>query len=185
METYKDKIFVIRGFITKDQSDELMSIFGKDVSNTPDSDLIKSGFSISFEQKEYDELMNKESLESSILKKISNTISDHYNTRFGIKSMFHSIMEKGASNPPHWDNQEPSQEDDVSALLYLNNNFRGGLLRFINHNIVLIPEPGMLVFFKGEKDLLHSVEEVTGGSRQALVGFCWPDKKMEQEIGRK
>jgi Rps23 Pro-64 3,4-dihydroxylase Tpa1-like proline 4-hydroxylase len=176
VETYKDKIFVIRDFITKEQSQELVSVFSNSITSTPDSDLIKSGFSISFDQKEYFDVMNKDSIESSILKKISGKVSDHYGIDMEIKSMFHSIMEKGASNPPHWDNQEDSQEDDISALLYLNNNFSGGLLRFINHNIVLIPEPGMLVFFKGEKDLLHSVEEVTGGSRQALVGFCWPSR---------
>ena len=176
METYKDKIFVIRDFITKEQSQELVSVFSNNITSTPDSDLIKSGFSISFEQKEYFDVINKDSIESNILKKISGKVSDHYGIDMEIKSMFHSIMEKGALNPPHWDNQEDSQEDDISALLYLNNNFSGGLLRFINHNIVLIPEPGMLVFFKGEKDLLHSVEEVTGGSRQALVGFCWPSR---------
>jgi hypothetical protein len=176
VETYKDKIFVIRDFITKEQSQELVSVFSNNITSTPDSDLIKSGFSISFDQKEYFDVMNKDSIESNILKRISGKVSDHYGIDMEIKSMFHSIMEKGASNPPHWDNQEDSQEDDISALLYLNNNFSGGLLRFINHNIVLIPEPGMLVFFKGEKDLLHSVEEVTGGFRQALVGFCWPSR---------
>lgn len=180
METYLNKIFVIRGFITKEESKNLISKFSKDVTSTPDSELIKSGFSISFDQKEYHDLMNEDSIESSVLKKISNEISNHYGTKMKIKSMFHSIMERGAVNPPHWDNQEQSQQEDVSALLYLNNDFSGGLLKFINHNLVLIPEPGMLVFFKGEKDLLHNVEEVTGGSRQALVGFCWPDKDNER-----
>lgn len=184
MEVYKDKIFVIRNFITKEQSNALISIFAQNIVDTPDSDLIKSGFSVSFEQQEYSDLMLKDSLESEVLKKISKTMSEHYKEEIEIKSMFHSIMEKGALNPPHWDNQELSQEEDISTLLYLNNNFSGGLLKFINHNIVLIPEPGMLVFFKGEKDLLHTVEKVNGGSRQALVGFCWPNSKKEKEIGK-
>lgn len=180
MESYLNKIFVIRGFITKEESKNLINKFSENITSTPDSDLIKSGFSISFDQKEYSDLMNKDSIESSVLKKISNTISDHYNKKMKIKSVFHSIMEKGSVNPPHWDNADQSQQEDVSALLYLNNDFSGGLLKFINHNIVLIPEPGMLVFFKGEKDLLHSVEEVTGGFRQALLVFCWPDKDNER-----
>jgi hypothetical protein len=179
MESYLDKIFVVRGFIDKEYSNKLIQEFSKNITSTPDSDLIKSGFSISFDQKEYESLMIENSIKSEVLKKISNTVSNHYNANMKIKSMFHSIMEKGATNPPHWDNHEDSQQEDVSALLYLNNNFAGGLLRFINHNIVIIPEPGMLVFFKGEKDLLHKVDEVMFGSRQALIGFCWPNNKKE------
>jgi hypothetical protein len=108
---------------------------------------------------------------------MANALSDHYGTNMEIKSIFHSIMDVGGTNSPHWDNYVKDGEEDVSSLLYLNEEFGGGVLTFIDQKISIKPEPGMFVFFRGEKDLVHEVEMVTSGSREALVGFSWPTKK--------
>jgi predicted 2-oxoglutarate/Fe(II)-dependent dioxygenase YbiX len=91
-------------------------------------------------------------------------------------------MNPGALNPLHWDNYVEDGEEDISALLYLNEDFEGGELFFPNQNIRIKPESGMLVFFNGTEDYHHTVEVVTKGRREALVGFYWPkDKRINVE----
>jgi Rps23 Pro-64 3,4-dihydroxylase Tpa1-like proline 4-hydroxylase len=176
MKIYLDKIYVIENFITKDECQYLLNKFNENTYDTPEHN-IKSGFSLSGDKMlEYCN-SGKEDLENKIFNRISTTLSDFYKDEIELKSIFHSIMTKGSKNPPHWDNYVEDGEDDISNLLYLNKEFKGGSLRFIDQNIEIKPLPGMFIFFKGEESLIHEVTEVTEGSRQALVGFSWPQRK--------
>ncbi len=58
---------------------------------------------------------------------------------------------------------------DFSILLYLNDDFTGGSLRFVTFHYELRPKPGMLVFFPSDRRYLHSAEPVTSGVRYAAV----------------
>ena len=176
MKSYLNKIHVIENFISKEYCDYILNKYNKHTYDTPENN-IKSGFSLFG-----DELIkycesNTQEIENKIFKSMSNTLSEFYKEQIEIKSIFHSIMNIGAKNPPHWDNYVDNGEEDISTLLYLNEGFIGGDLKFIDQNIKITPKSGMFVFFKGEESLMHEVEEVLEGSRQALVGFSWPTKK--------
>jgi hypothetical protein len=60
--------------------------------------------------------------------------------------------------------------------LYLNDNFSGGELKFLNKpDIVIKPEPGMLVNVPTSKEFTHKVSFVKDGDRHTIYGNCWDD----------
>lgn len=61
---------------------------------------------------------------------------------------------------------------DISLLIYLNDGFEGGALRFTALDYVLRPRAGMLVWFPSDQRFQHQAEPVTGGSRLAVVSWA-------------
>jgi len=74
-------------------------------------------------------------------------------------------------------NKEITSETVISASfnVYINDNFDGGILEFINKDYVIKPEPGMLVNIPLYKEFEHRVTKVTNGNRHTLYGRCWQD----------
>lgn len=60
---------------------------------------------------------------------------------------------------------------DMSLLLYLNDDFDGGGLRFTHFNWRLQPRRGDLVFFPSDQRYCHQAETVTRGSRWVIVSW--------------
>lgn len=60
---------------------------------------------------------------------------------------------------------------DVSMLIYLNDAYTGGALRFDNFSYTLQPKPGMLVFFPSDHRYLHTAMPVVSGTRYAMVSW--------------
>lgn len=57
----------------------------------------------------------------------------------------------------------------ISALIYLNNDFEGGEIEFVNFGFKIKPEPGMLVLFPSNYAYSHIAHPVTSGTKYALV----------------
>jgi hypothetical protein len=53
----------------------------------------------------------------------------------------------------------------ISALIYLNNDYAGGKLKFTYHGITIDPEPGMLILFPSTCMYPHEVLPVESGMR--------------------
>lgn len=174
--TYADKIFVVENFINNEECLALLENFNKATFDIPDPN-IKSGYSISGEEAVRYYNSDSDDIEHKVFKKIGSVLSGFYNKQIETKSMFHSLMLPGSKNPLHWDNYVEDGEEDISTLLYLNNDFSGGDLSFPDQGIKIHPVAGMLVFFQGSEDLTHEVETVQSGHREALVGFYWPTAK--------
>ena len=65
-------------------------------------------------------------------------------------------------------------EKEYSALLYFsdyNKDFFGGEVEFPQHNLVIKPKRGDLVFFRGDLNHLHEVKPILGGNRYAMIMF--------------
>jgi predicted 2-oxoglutarate/Fe(II)-dependent dioxygenase YbiX len=58
---------------------------------------------------------------------------------------------------------------DISVLLYLNDEFKGGMLSFPEYNIRIKPAPGLLVAFPSSCDYLHGAEPTLSGKRYVVV----------------
>jgi predicted 2-oxoglutarate/Fe(II)-dependent dioxygenase YbiX len=69
---------------------------------------------------------------------------------------------------------------DVSLLIYLNEGYSGGALRFDNFNYTLQPKPGMLVYFPSDHRYMHTALPVTSGTRYAMVS--WVALKAPQKV---
>lgn len=57
----------------------------------------------------------------------------------------------------------------VSAILYLNSNFEGGEVEFINFGVKIKPEAGMLLLFPSNYAYTHIAHPVTFGTKYSLV----------------
>lgn len=60
---------------------------------------------------------------------------------------------------------------DISLLLYLNEDFEGGLLSFPVFNWTYRPRAGDLLFFPSDSRFQHQAHPVKSGRRYALVSF--------------
>ena len=95
------------------------------------------------------------------------------------------MLTEGAVNGMHSDmyNLDGSKWEDgsgredeleYSALVYLSDyatDFQGGTIYFPKQELEVAPTKGLLIFFKGDLDHVHEVNEVTGGERYAIVMF--------------
>lgn len=93
--------------------------------------------------------------------------------------------EPGAYARLHSDNTDehgnfgPFERSRYAAFLYLNDDFKGGLLRFPDRNIEIAPKTGMLAAFNGSFENMHEVTLITKGVRYTLGSF-WDDREEEE-----
>ena len=72
---------------------------------------------------------------------------------------------------------------DLSMLIYLNKEYKGGTLYFDKFNYRLQPKPGMVVLFPSDNRYMHAAEEVTAGVRYVIVS--WASAKGTHKISSK
>lgn len=60
---------------------------------------------------------------------------------------------------------------DLSLLVYLNDDYSGGELRFNRLNYVYQPAAGDLVLFPSNNTFMHQAEQVTRGTKYAIVSW--------------
>jgi predicted 2-oxoglutarate/Fe(II)-dependent dioxygenase YbiX len=68
---------------------------------------------------------------------------------------------------------------DISAVLYLNDDFEGGSLRFEQYDYELQPRRGMVTVFPSNRTFLHHVTPVTSGVRYAMP--LWLTRDWEHQ----
>lgn len=64
----------------------------------------------------------------------------------------------------------------VSAICYLNSDYDGGEIEFVNFGIKIKPEPGMLILFPSNYAYTHIAHPVTEGTKYAIV--TWIKDRM-------
>jgi len=57
----------------------------------------------------------------------------------------------------------------ISAILYLNDDYEGGEIEFVNFNLKIKPKPGMLILFPSNYAYAHIAHPVTSGKKYAIV----------------
>ena len=166
-------INILEDFVSKEECLSLFNHYNKKIWDASDP-FVKTGFGVSKE--DISDFYNKESLLLDIVKRMGNKVSEYYGEPMELKSLFHSVMIPGAVNPLHWDNYIENGEEDVSTLFYINEDYEGGELNFPGQDLIIKPNIGTFIFFRGEESLMHEVKEVKSGSRNAFVGFFWPTR---------
>lgn len=203
IKNINNKIYIIENYISKSTAKFITEFFDKNLKDTS-SFQIKGGPEIGPEKGYLFKYGNhiidytgndQEDLASDILTMICNsmtqTISDFLNKQMDIKTMFYGVMLEGSENKLHTDNygninDESSlrlnSKDDWSGLLYLNNEYEGGILEFPNEEFSIKPNTGTFIFFQGSHDLPHSVSKVLEGKRNTVVSFFWPAEYRGLEL---
>ena len=83
----------------------------------------------------------------------------------------------GLEQKPHADKQlndgspNPFPTYDINSLIYYNDDFDGGELYYPQHQIEVVPKPGLAVAHPGDVNYLHGVKMVTKGERFTTPSF--------------
>lgn len=92
--------------------------------------------------------------------------------------------EKGAYARLHSDNTDENgvsgafTRSRYAAFLYLNDNFKGGMLEFPSREVSISPEVGMLAAFDGGFNNMHEVTLIESGVRYTIGSF-WDDREED------
>ena len=57
----------------------------------------------------------------------------------------------------------------VSAICYLNDDYEGGELEFVNFKLKIKPQAGMMILFPSNFAYMHIAHPVTSGTKYAMV----------------
>lgn len=123
-----------------------------------------------------------------VVKDLINMIESSISSQFGFKKseifldrMNYQVLQKGEELGWHADaygGVDGYEDNYYSALLYLTDHYSGGEIHFYENNsgdkkdsVAYKPEAGTLIFFKGDRDYPHSVNEVIDGERANIILF--------------
>lgn len=131
---------------------------------------------------------------SLILNGMTKTVSDHYGEEYVMRSFFYGAMLPGAKNTLHMDNHYLHSDTnmiterinsgwDKSGILYFNEEYTGGNIFFPLQNLSLKPDAGTFIFFEGNEDNPHEVQEVKTGIRKNLIVFFIRKDKVHNIMG--
>lgn len=130
----------------------------------------------------------KNGLPSNIFSKIESGIKqciseiDELDISSIFKIGYHTQKwEPGAYARPHSDNTDEHgkptafERSKYAGFIYLNDDFDGGILKFVQSGITIKPKTGLLAVFSGGHENIHEVTMVTKGIRYTLGSF-WDNK---------
>lgn len=121
-------------------------------------------------------------LKNEALREVSNqyfdllaSCADWYKTHFDINEQIHIVEEfnvlryqTGQEYHAHYDGGTWSKRV-VSPILYLNDDYEGGEIEFVNQGITIKPEPGMFLIFPANYAFRHIAHPVRTGTKYAIV----------------
>lgn len=133
-------------------------------------------------------LKSEGTIESYIIHDFIKLITESISSQFGFSKdvieldrINYQVLQKGDSLGWHTDaygGVDGYDETCYSALLYLTDEYEGGEIIFYNDDSGDInsgesykPKAGTLVYFKGDKNYPHSVNEIKSGERSNLILF--------------
>lgn len=96
-----------------------------------------------------------------------NTSIDFYGVginNFDKGSVHLNRWKQGISMPAHIDILS-QRSDHIAALYYINDDYQGGEINFVEHNFKNKPQANSLIMFPGNENYLHEVLEVSEGIR--------------------
>lgn len=119
-----------------------------------------------------------------IINSINSVIEDYQNRTnedigdlqsFGISKYY-----PGAEMGPHVDFDIKSVDSakikltpTISAILYLNDDYEGGNLYFMEQKIDIKPEAGSMVIFPSVKPFFHESKKIKNGQKYMIPLFCY------------
>jgi predicted 2-oxoglutarate/Fe(II)-dependent dioxygenase YbiX len=96
-----------------------------------------------------------------------------YDEKYQVGNMYHEgynmlRYSTGQEYKAHKDGETESGRA-LSAILYLNDEYTGGEVEFVNYGVKIKPKPGMLLLFPSNYAYSHIAHPVTSGTKYAIV----------------
>lgn len=96
-----------------------------------------------------------------------------YAKKYGVDEMYHEsysmLKYSGGQHYKAHADGETATGRSISAICYLNDNYDGGEIEFVNFGIKIKPEKGMLILFPSNYAYKHIAHPVTDGIKYAIV----------------
>lgn len=91
-------------------------------------------------------------------------------------------LKKGESMPSHIDGGYENNKKTIvfGVVIYLNDNFEGGEIKYLDLGLSIKPKKGSLLFHSAQ--LSHKVLLVTNGERYSLTSFIYGDKNTAVKL---
>jgi predicted 2-oxoglutarate/Fe(II)-dependent dioxygenase YbiX len=167
-------INILKDFISKDGAKFLSNYF----TNIDPEIRYNIGFHWSTEDSSklnIDQPIVNASIHKAIID-IQNLMENHYKVNLKFKRCIVQTVYEGGDIGRHFDNMAAEKEEGYPqniypAILYLNDDYTGGELVFVNLNTSFRFDPGTLVFFPGTEEYEHEVNTILTGERTAAVFF--------------
>ena len=176
LEQLEDNIFYIKNFM----SEEEIVVANNIISNLSEEDwlALDSELAEDWKGKFYDH--NNDNLNNSLRSKVAKLASIFKDYQI---IGYNRILRQppGKNMVAHVDPVNDvgnGSKREYAAVIYLNDNYQGGEINYVNLGIKVKPEAGSLIIFKTGPDYLHEVLQVSGDvPRYCLPGFIfssWP-----------
>jgi len=96
-----------------------------------------------------------------------------YAKKHNVEELFHEEYNMlkystGQEYKAHYDGTT-AMGRSISAIVYLNDDYEGGEVEFVNFGIKIKPQPGMLLLFPSTYPYAHIAHPVTSGVKYAIV----------------
>lgn len=174
----KDDIIFYDNFLTEEEGEKLIAFLEDEDQPWSMSAFFESyGMSIMPE----DPILERYGLSKDFLKKLADrmhsAVEDAHQRQVKSVSSHAQKWNVGAFAPFHSDNTDmegnPSawERSKIVSLLYINDDYTGGELRFRDHDIALKPRARQLVTFPGGIKNVHEVTVVEGATRHTIGAF--------------
>lgn len=184
---YSDKIFYYQNVLSNPV--DIIKLIELTDSKLSDSTLISSwhtwtasGDSYVFGQRKTTKLDSYESADSDIialydiLESTLSTYGNNYASQLGIEigtKMPISISKYfvGASMGPHTDSGPEPKTENISAVLYLNDNYDGGEINFPEQRVKIKPSAGSIIIFPSTPPFFHESMPIISGTKYMSPAF--------------
>lgn len=165
------------GNISSDQASQIYFSKGKvkseELSSSPAIEKVRTNYSLSLKKASEIDLNLKNINEK--FNKILDVCLSSYRLMFNINETFfytesNSLLKYTDSQyyKAHYDGDTSSRRV-VSPILYLNENYEGGEIEFVNFGIKIKPKAGSLLVFPSNYAYRHIAHPVTSGEKYAIV----------------
>jgi predicted 2-oxoglutarate/Fe(II)-dependent dioxygenase YbiX len=98
-----------------------------------------------------------------------------YSKKFDAPYTFHefySLLKYRGANEEHYDahfDGTTQSGRSISAVFYLNDDYEGGEVEFVNYGVKIKPKAGSLILFPSNYAYSHIAHKVTKGTKYAIV----------------
>jgi aspartyl/asparaginyl beta-hydroxylase (cupin superfamily) len=182
------RVKLIRDFVSQEDSDILIDYIQKNYLDdkrfyTPKKTQMKKKFRYESHVPEMHTFSSHPEI-IDILKKYSDKFLFECRNFFKDKEDIYltaqwlTMLGEGTKLPAHVDNHEDAEHLFRSGVMYLNDDFDGGYLRFLNEDLTIKPEKLSMVIF--ESTQLHEITPVLSGLRIAMP--IWATNIKEKGI---
>lgn len=177
VEELSDNIFYIKSFLSPEELYAAVSLLGPLAEE--DWSLVNDGLPENWQNKFYDH--NNGALNGSIRKKMAEVLETLPDLQVIGYNRF-LRQSPGQNMDAHIDERNDVNNGstrEYAAVIYVNDDYEGGEIRYVNLDISVKPEAGSMLIFKTGPEYLHEVLQVRGDKpRYCLPGFffsSWKD----------